>query len=609
MLSIIKRILDLSGEYAGRIKLAFVISIFEAIFAQAPILLILYILIRILSDSATMQDAWLVGIAITLSVIFRAISKLLINKLQSGTGYEIFARERMAMGDRLKRFPMGYISEGNIGNIAAVITSDLVFIEEHSMETLSKVVIGYLTTFIGIIILTIFDFRIGIISAITIALALLALEKIAKVVDFQAEIRQKTQSKLISAVLEYVKGISVIKSFNMVGNRAKKINEEFRRTRDACINYEKKFTPLFINFENSFNIGIGLTIFVSTYLAFNQTLDLAFMLMMLIFIFELYLPFRALGPLSNQIRIMNAALDRYDAINNVEILDEDGKDIELSQFDIEFKDVTFAYEKEDVLHDISFKVPERSMTALVGRSGCGKTTIANLIARFWDVQRGEVKVGGVNVKEMTCESLLKNMSMVFQNVYLFQDTILNNIKFGKPDASMEEVIEACKKARCHDFIMELEKGYDTVVGEGGSSLSGGEKQRISIARAILKDAPIVILDEATASVDPDNEMHIQMAINELVKDKTLVMIAHRLSTIKSADQILVIDEGKIVQKGTHDELIKEKGLYGDFWQRRQKARSWKINKVLDGSGHLNKDINLIATKLLSEDIKSSAGKN
>jgi len=593
MLNIVKRLLNIAGEYSGRLKIAFVVSVFEVIFATAPILLVLYGLIKMVSNSLTMEDAWIVGIAMVLSVILRAVSKMLIDRLQSGTGYEIFARERMMIGDRLKRFPMGYFSEGNIGDITAVVTSDLVFVEERSMHTLSKVVIGYLTTAIGVIMLTILDYRIGILSIITVSLALLALRRIGKEVDYQAGVKQENQSRLISAVLEYIKGISVIKSFNMIGDRAEKINKEFKRTRDACIRYEKKYAPLYLRFEDCFTLGISLTVLASSYFAFNGTLSMAFMFMMLLFVFEMYLPLKALGPLSNQVRIMNTALDRYDAINNVEVIDEDGKDIELDHFDIEFKDVTFAYEKEDVLHDIGFKVPERSMTALVGKSGCGKTTIANLIARFWDVQKGEVKVGGVNVKEMTCDSLLKNMSMVFQNVYLFNDTLLNNIKFGKPEASMEEVVETCKKARCHDFIMELEDGYDTIVGEGGSSLSGGEKQRISIARAMLKDAPIVILDEATASVDPDNEKHIQMAINELVKDKTLVMIAHRLSTIQNAKEILVIDEGRIVERGTHNQLIAEKGLYDAFWQKRVKARSWKINKTSDGFDDVDKMINFM----------------
>lgn len=581
MLSLIKRILQIAGEYKTRIKIAFVLSIFEGLFAKIPIILVLYALIKMVNQSVTIKDAWTVGGVVVASVILRAVVRRLVDGLESGTGFEIFARERMKLGDRLKRLPMGYFSEGNIGNVTAVITSDLVFIEEYSMATLSKIFSGYLSTTIGILMITFLDYRIGIISILTILLAMYALKKLDKVVKYHSNLRQATQSQLISAVLEYIKGITVIKSFNMVGERADKIYNEFKKYRDVSIDFEKKFIPPLLRFENCFVLGIGLTILAVSYFAFNQTLDMTLMLMMVIFIFELYLPFKALGGFSSQVRIMEAALDRYDAIYQIDIIDEDGQDITLDHFDIEFKDVTFAYEEATVLQNISFQVPERSMTALVGRSGCGKTTITNLVARFWDVERGEVLVGGINIKRMTCDSLLKNISMVFQNVYLFNDTILNNIKFGKPDASMEEVIEACKKARCHEFIMKLENGYQTLLDEGGSSLSGGERQRISIARAMLKDAPIVLLDEATASVDPDNEEHIQLAISELVKNKTLIVIAHRLSTIKSADQILVMDEGKIIQRGTHLQLIAEKGLYHEFWQRRMKARSWKIEQALE----------------------------
>ncbi|TWH46121.1 ABC transporter ATP-binding protein [Sporomusa sp. KB1] len=581
MLRIINRLLHLAGEYAAKIKIAFLFSILEAIFAQVPIISVLFILIKMVSGSVTIRDAWLAGIVVITSVVLRALSKRLVDDLQSGAGYEILARERMKMGDRLKRLPMGYFSEGKIGDITAVITSDLVFVEEHSMSTLSYIIRGYLSTAIGVVILTVLDYRIGMISFITLILAFLMLDRMQKVVKHQSVVRQETQSQLVSAVLEYVKGISVIKAFNMTGAQAKKINREFEKYRDAMIDFEEKFIPPSVRFDNCFTLGIGLTIIASSYFALKQTIDLSFMLMMVIFIFQFYLPFKALGILSVKVRIIEAALNRYDAINNAEIIDENGKDIALPHFAIEVNDVSFAYEQENILHHVSFTVPEHSMTALVGRSGCGKTTIANLIARFWDVQEGEVKIGGVNVKEMTCDSLLKNISMVFQNVYLFNDTILNNIKFGRPTATMEEVVTACCKAGCHDFIMELEQGYETMVGEGGSSLSGGEKQRISIARAILKDAPIILLDEATASIDPDNEKHIQMAINELVKDKTLVVIAHRLATIKNADQILVIDDGRIVQSGAHHELIAEKGQYHDFWHRRMQAGSWKINQALN----------------------------
>ena len=248
----------------------------------------------------------------------------------------------------------------------------------------------------------------------------------------------------------------------------------------------------------------------------------------------------------------------------------------LKNADIEFQNVTFSYDKTPVLRNISFSIPQGSTTAIVGPSGSGKTTICNLIARFYDVDSGKVLVGGENVRDMTCDSLLRNISMVFQKVYLFHDTIENNIRFGNPNASQEEVIAAAKKARCHDFIMSLPEGYQTVIGEGGSTLSGGEKQRVSIARAILKNANIVILDEATASIDPENEHLIQQAISELTIGKTVIVIAHRLATIEHADQILVVDDGRIVQKGTHNQLIRQEGIYKRFINIREQAEGWSI---------------------------------
>lgn len=577
MLGLVKRILNLAGEYARNVKIAFVVSIFEGIFAKGPIVVVLYILMRIVENQVTSQEAYISGGIIVASVILRAIAARIVDQLQSGTGYHIFARERMKIGDRLKRLPMGYFTEGNIGNIMAVITSDIIFVEEYSMHTLSEIVASYISTVIGIIMIMVIDYRLGIIALITILLANFMLKGIEKVTIRHSGIRQEAQSKLVSSVIEFVKGIAVIKAFNMIDNKGERLDQEFKEYRDVSIDFEEKFGPPLRLFLNSFALGISAIILAVAYFTYNQTLDRVFMLMMLIFVFELFVPFKVLGSVNALIRIMEVALDRYDTILKAEIIDEDGRDIELTHYDIEFDHVTFAYEEEVVLSDISFKVEACSMTALVGKSGCGKTTIANLIARFWDVQEGAVLVGGVNIKEMTCDSLLTNMSMVFQNVYLFRDTILNNIRMGKPSATVEEVMEAAKKARCHEFIMAYENGYETMIGEGGSTVSGGEKQRISIARAILKDAPIILLDEATASVDPDNEKYIQMAISELVKNKTLIVIAHKLSTIKNADQILVIDNGRIIQSGKHVDLVKEEGQYLEFWTRRVKARSWEIS--------------------------------
>lgn len=576
MLKLVKRFLTLAGNLAWKLKIAIFFSFIESILINIPIITVYFLLFKLISKTATIRDSWFFGAVILGSLVLRYATHFLVLVYQTGTGYEIFERERIKIGERFKRFPMGFFNEGNMGNITTVITSDLVFIEEMGMSILDKVVTNYIGIFIGVVFLIYIDYRVALITIGTYLLSLLFLKKLQSVGKELSFVRQDQQSKLSTAVLEYVQGISVIKAFNLSGEKAKTVSNAFESTRDHAIEFEKTFVPLETMYETCFAIGTSATVLAVSMFYIQGTVSLSMLLMLLIFIFQLYLPSTALGSITSQVRVAEAGLDRYEKIMGVDIIDKDGREISLTKYDIKFNNVSFAYEEKDVLKNISFTIPEHSMTALVGVSGCGKTTIANLIARFWDVQKGEILVGGVNVKNMTCDSLLINMSMVFQNVYLFNDTIFNNIKFGNPGASYEEVLEAAEKARCHDFISNMENGYEAMVGEGGSTLSGGEKQRISIARAILKDAPIILLDEATASVDPENEYFIQMAINELVKNKTLVVIAHRLSTIRNADQILVLEDGKLVQTGIHDDLLKEQGVYSNFWKKRTTARGWKI---------------------------------
>ena len=362
----------------------------------------------------------------------------------------------------------------------------------------------------------------------------------------------------------------VVKAFNLAGKSHKATSEDFLKLTEAQIKFEKRFSMPVIVAQCMTGLCISTVIFICGYVGLNGGMELPFVIAMSVFAFELAAPMLALINIT-AFRVADASLDRYDRIRQTELMDNSGKTVKLNNFDIDFKNVTFGYNESAVIKDMSFHIPQHSMTALVGKSGCGKSTIVNLIARFWDTDSGTVSIGGTHIKAMTTESLLENISVVFQNVYLFNDTIFNNVAFGKKGATKEEVIEACKKARCHEFISALENSYDTVIGEGGSTLSGGEKQRISIARAILKDAPIVLLDEATASIDPDNEAYIQQAINEMVKGKTLVVIAHKLSSIMEADQILMIEDGQITARGTHSQLLHSSSAYHELWKKQKQS--------------------------------------
>ncbi len=388
--------------------------------------------------------------------------------------------------------------------------------------------------------------------------------------------RQEAQAKLVEATLEYVQGISVIKAFNMDENTNKKIDQAIRESRKGNILLEKTFIPYAVLQQLVLRVNSVVVIFIAILFYINGTMELFKCLLMVISAFMIYGQLESAGSVSALLRLLDVSMNKVDEIDAIPVMDIDGKGIVPKNYDIKFNNVSFSYDDKKILKNINLKIPEKTTTAIVGPSGSGKSTLCNLIARFWDVTEGSITIGNRDIKEYTLNSLLKNISMVFQNVYLFQDTIANNIKFGKPNATMDEVIEAAKKACCHDFIKSLPNGYNTVIGEGGSNISGGEKQRISIARAILKDVPIIILDEATSNIDPENESRLQEAIAELTKDKTIIMIAHRLKTVKQADQIIVLDNGNIVQKGTHDELINKPGIYADFIEVRKKAIGWKI---------------------------------
>ena len=578
MLKIIRRVLRLSGNLSKRIWGSFICGFLESMFGLLPIAAVFLVLIELQNGQPITGQTW--GIVIGLiagGLILRMIFKYLVYRLQSTAGFEFVARERIALGDRLRNVPMGFFHDNSVGDITTTVTTDLNFLENYSMHILDKVTTGVLSMIVMAGCILAFDWRIGLIFVAGILLSFPIYSHMQKKGKALSAKRQKIQSEAVAATLEYVQGISVVKSFNMCDKNLSDIEDAYESNAAASYGVERVFTPLNMTYSMVFRISACMIMLCAGILAVGGDLSFANLAVILIASFTIFNPIEVMGQMTTMIRTMDAALDRVERIKQAKKIDENGRDIPLDSFDIGFEHVSFAYENGNpILKDVSFSIPQGSMTAIVGPSGGGKTTITRLIARFWDVQEGSITIGGHDVKEFTCDSLLKNMSMVFQNVYLFHDTLENNIKFGCPDATHEQVVEAAKKACCHDFISALPQGYDTVIGEGGSTLSGGEKQRISIARAMLKDAPIILLDEATASVDPENEVHLQQAISALVKNKTLIVIAHRLSTIRDADQILVVDNGKIVEKGVHAELIQQKGIYQKFWNIRQKARNWKL---------------------------------
>lgn len=581
MFAMFSRILKLSGRYKGRIQGAFVCAFLESILSKMPIVLAFVVLSRFAADTLTSQTCLYIGLGLAAAVLVQMLVHYLSDSLQSAAGYLMFADKRMELGSHLRKLPMGYFTFGNIGKISSVLSTDMVFIEEVAMSTLGNMMGYLLSSLILLVFMFYLNIQLGLIAAAVTVLAWLVSKGMNKVSLREAAERQEQSERLTDAVLSFVEGIGVIKSYNLLGEKSEELTDNFQRSRNTSLAFEQKMTPWTMSLNILYGIGIAAIFGLSIVLEQRGALPLAYVLGVLLFVFDLFGPLKALYGEASRLTVMNAALDRIEAVLNEPELPDTGKQhlpaqAQPGQPEVQFNDVVFAYQDKEVLHHISFAMKKDSMTALVGPSGSGKSTIANLLARLWDVKSGSIIIRGMDIRNVPLAELMEQISMVFQRVYLFQDTIYNNISIGKPDATEEEVYAAAKKARCYDFIMALPDGFQTVVGEGGATLSGGEKQRISIARCILKDAPIIILDEATASVDTDNESYIQEAISELVKGKTLLVIAHRLNTIQNADQILVIDNGQIAQQGTHEELLKQPGIYQEFVNIRKNAAGWSL---------------------------------
>ena len=578
MYQMVKKFFDFCGR-KNRIKFykSVGLGVLEAMFTAMKIPAAFFAVTAAVHHRIDTEAVLRVVILMLISILGKMTVNRFSTMLQTEGGYDTCAQKRIEIGEHLRYLPMGYFNDTSLGHITSVTTNTMEQVGDIATRAIMMVLQGGITTVVIALFMFGFDVRIGLISVAGIALFLLVNQWTNRCVAKVADEKIEADKEMVGVILEYIQGVAEIRNYNIIGQNHSRVQKSIERKQNADISAELSAIPA-VGVQNLITKLIGVVIAgASLRFYLNGTMKLVNTIVMLLCSFMLFESLDLAGTYTALLKVIGRGVDMANEILEIEPMDIDGEDIRPANMDIRLEHISFAYENKNIIHDVTLDIKENTTTAIVGPSGGGKTTLTSLIARFWDVQEGTVTLGGRNVKEYSFDSLMKNFSFVFQKVYLFEDTITNNIRFGEPDAPLEKVIEAAKKACCHDFIMRLPDGYDTVIGEGGASLSGGEKQRISIARAIMKDAPIIILDEATANVDPENEAELTKAIAALTREKTIIMIAHRLKTVVHADQIVVIDGGRIAQLGTHAQLMQQDGIYRSFVNSRRQAAGWKIS--------------------------------
>ena len=574
MFKTVKRIIDWCGEFKGKLYLGFVMTFLSHLFTAMPLALAAYtvgLLVEAQAGGAAFDTAWIWrSVLLQVGMVFlRFLFDYFRARLQEPISYQLTARDRLAVGDALKRVSLGYFQQVSTGSILNSITTGLSTLENMGIRMIDNFVGGYLNFLVIFLCLAVCSPVTALIALAAAVLSLGAMLLISHYSRVNAPVEAQANRDMTGAVIEYARGLAVVKSFGRSGAAMDSVTKAIGDSKRIHQKIEWGYLPsnaLHLLALKCGSVGLALAA-VLQYL--NGSMAFSLMLMFLFFSFQIFASLEPISDSAHTLGVIDDAMDQLDALKGGHFIDKDGRDVKLERYDIAFQNVNFGYNERQVLKNVSFTIPEGSSTAIVGPSGSGKTTLCSLLARFYDPQSGSITLGGHDLREFTCDSLLRNLSMVFQNVYLFHDTVRANLLFGKPDATEEEMIAAAKKARCHDFILALPNGYDTVLGEGGGTLSGGERQRISIARAILKDAPIII--------DPENEHLIQDALTELTRGKTVITIAHRLATVRNADQILVISDGRVAERGTHEELLAKDGIYRRFTEIREKAEGWRID--------------------------------
>lgn len=577
MFRITFRILHWMAPYKGRMIAGFMLSFANSILIALPIFLAAQVFARIMSqETISNKDIFNVFLAMIFLVAGRFVMTYAKSRLHESIAYEMTADERLKIGEKLKGVKLGYFDDQTTNNLTTTVTTDLTFLENYTMKMIDIVINGYILISVLILSLLTISVQVALVALLGVILSLISIYLLERMSKRNAPLYHQQQNQLIEKVIEMIRGIKVIKTFAKEDTSLKSFHAAVDNSKRVNTKVELQYTPFNLLHLLSLKVISVFIVVCAVMLYFNGHIDLSTLIMLSIFSFIIFESIEHINSAAHVLEMIAVTLEDLQQIKEAPTLDEGGHEIAVQQHRIEFDHVDFSFSNKKVINDVTLEVQPGTSLAIIGPSGSGKTTLCNLLMRFYDIDKGNIKVGGIDIREMTLPSLMSQISTVFQKVYLFNDTIYNNILFGKPDATKRDIIEAAKQAQCHDFIMSLPQGYQTVINEKGNNLSGGEKQRISITRAILKDAPIIIFDEATASIDPENEHLIQSAINHLSEGKTMITIAHKINTIKNADQIIVLDEGQIVQRGTHQELIQEYGIYRDFLSIRDQSESWKI---------------------------------
>ena len=577
MLNVFKKIWNFSKEEQVNIKKSILAGFLHAVFNALEFGAIYYMLVNIFSKTLDYKAIFICLGILVISLVGKIMTLKISQMAQTHAGYFMAAHKRIEIGEKIKRVPMGFFSSFSLGRLTTIATSSLSQAEMWVPMLLVLVLGGVLNTLVFVLGTLIFNVKVGLVAVVGVIVFFIVTSMMEKKSSANADKMTETQTRLTKEVLATLQGMQVIKSYNLGGENNRALRKSIKDTSNILLDLEISVAPYTVIQRIVMGITTVAMVYVSLKLNLSGELPLAETILMIMASFIIFEGLIGAGSNMAILRACENAIDSVGFIDSMPDMREGSITGPIKNHNIAFKNISFSYDDRPILKNVSAEIKENTMTAIVGPSGSGKTTFCNLIARFWDVNSGEILIGGKNIKDYKIENLMNSISMVFQDVYLFEDTIENNIKFGKQNASHEEVVEAAKKARCHEFIEALPEGYDTIIGEGGASLSGGEKQRISIARAMLKDADIIIFDEATANIDPENEDKLKEAIESLTKNKTVIMIAHRLKTIRNADQILVLKDGEIVERGNHEELIKNNGLYSDLINIKSKTESWKLS--------------------------------